>query len=124
MADEKKFNLDIEPARLTTAASHQRHQLRKDTRSRMIKGLKWVALAVFVLFTLDTMLVRVFTLIHLYPYQNGVQVGRSVWMDRAKDKKYREYVEAKQSVTEGEAREMLVKEKMRTVIGEFLCANG
>ena len=108
MADEK-FNLGIEPARLTTAAPRQRHQLQKDTRSRIVKGLKWVALAVFVLFMLNSALMA---------YQNGVEVVRGLWVDRAKE---RHHIEAKQSVTEEEAREMLVKDKMRTVIGEF-CA--
>ncbi|RPB22010.1 hypothetical protein L211DRAFT_811281 [Terfezia boudieri ATCC MYA-4762] len=110
MADEKKLNLDIEPARLKTGSSHQ---LQRDTRFRMIKGLKWVALAVFVLFILDSALMRVFMPIHQCPYQNGIQVMRCVLMDMPKNRKY---MEAKQNVTEEEAREMLTKGKMRTVI--------
>ena len=98
---EKRLNLDMEPACPTTTASLQQHQLQRVTRPRIIKGLEWVALVMVVLFMLDSAFTGMFTQMH--------RSQRS---------------ETKQSVTEEEARQMLVKDNMRTVIGEFSARMG
>jgi len=107
---DKNFNAD------TDAALLQQHQLQSVQRAHVLRGLKWVALVVSVLFALDSVLMRVFTPINQRLYGSGIQAVQNVWVGRGK---YREYVEVRRSVTEEEAREMLVKQKMRTVIGEF-----
>ncbi|KAF8416718.1 hypothetical protein EV426DRAFT_625877 [Tirmania nivea] len=116
MVDEKKFNLDIEPACPSITASFQGHNLQRNTRPRMNNGLKWVALVIFVLFMLDNALMRTLTSIQECPYRNGIKALQNVDMDSVNDRRNRKCVEAKQSVAEEEAREMLVNEKMRTVI--------